>query len=136
LELRAQLIELNPELSKSVHATGVLAAADISRQVSACDVMLQPYQDGVSGRRTSVMTALSHAVPVVTTTGKATENCWTESDAVKLCEVGDVNRLVEAVQSLLADSKLRSSMAISGNKLYRERFDIRQTISALRRPFQ
>jgi len=95
--------------------------------------MLQPYQDGVSGRRTSVMTALSHGVPVVTSAGKATENCWAESDAVKLTKVGDISSMVEAVQCLLADEEMRISMGNSGTRLYRERFDIQQTISALRR---
>jgi glycosyltransferase involved in cell wall biosynthesis len=134
LELRDRLIELHPELSRSVHATGVLSAADISRHVSACDVMLQPYPDGVSGRRTSVMTALSHGVPVVTSAGKATENCWAESDAVKLAKAGDVSSMVEAVQCLLADGRVRKLMVTAGARLYRERFDIQQTISALRRP--
>src|SRR5207244_8988104 len=84
MELRNRVVELHPELSLYVRATGALSTEDISRHVSACDVMLQPYQDGVSGRRTSVMTALAHGVPIVTTQGKATERCWTESQAVKL----------------------------------------------------
>jgi glycosyltransferase involved in cell wall biosynthesis len=133
LELRARLIELRPDLSQSVRATGVISAADVSRHISACDVMLQPYQDGVSGRRTSVMTALSHGVPVVTTAGKATERCWVESEAVKLTKVGDVSSMLEAVQSLLADEGMRNSMGDLGTRLYRERFDIQQTISALHR---
>jgi glycosyltransferase involved in cell wall biosynthesis len=133
LELRHRLIELHPDLSQAVRATGVLSAEGISRHISACDVMLQPYQDGVSGRRTSVMTALSHGVPVVTTAGKATESYWAESDAVKLTKVGDISSMVEAVQCLLADEEMRISMGNSGTRLYRERFDIQQTISALRR---
>ena len=133
MELRDRLNELHPDLSQSVHATGVLSATDISRYVSACDVMLQPYQDGVSGRRTSVMIALSHGVAVVTNSGKATENCWAESQAVKLAKVGDVSSMVEAVQCSLADDELRNSMGNLGARLYRERFDIQQTISALRR---
>ncbi len=132
LELRDRLVELRPEFFQSVHATGALSAGDISRHISACDVMLQPYQDGVSGRRTSVMTALSHGVPVVTTEGKATEHCWTESHAVKLSKVDDAKSIVEAVQCLLGSEGMRRSMANLGTALYRERFDVRQAISALR----
>jgi len=132
-ELRDSLIELRPELSEAVRATGTLSADDISRHISACDVMLQPYQDGVSGRRTSVMTALSHGVPVVTNAGKATESCWAESQAMKLTRVGDVSSMVEAARCLLADEAMRNSMIDLGRKLYRERFSIQQTISALRR---
>ena len=33
-------------------------ADDVSHHVAACDVMLQPYPDGISSRRTSAMVAL------------------------------------------------------------------------------
>jgi glycosyltransferase involved in cell wall biosynthesis len=131
LELRDRLIELHPGLSQSVRATGTLSAEDLSRHISACDVMLQPYQDGVSGRRGSVMAALSHGIPVVTTTGKATEDCWIESGAVKLTEVEDTGAMVEATQHLLANEEARNAMAARALELYRKRFDIRNTISAL-----
>jgi len=51
LELRDRLVKQRPDLSQYVHATGVLSSEDLSRNLSACDVMLQPYQDGISGRR-------------------------------------------------------------------------------------
>jgi glycosyltransferase involved in cell wall biosynthesis len=133
LELRDRVIELHPDLSLSVHGTGVLSAEELSRHVSACDVMLQPYQDGVSGRRTSVMTGLAHGVPVVTNQGKATDSCWVESQAVKLTKADSISDIVEVVRSLLADEEMRNSIGKSGVGFYRERFDIRETVSALRR---
>lgn len=132
LDLRDRLIKRHPDLSQYVRATGVLSAADISRHISACDVMLQPYQDGVSGRRTSVMTALSHGVPVVTTIGKATEMCWVESQAVKLTKVGDVRGMVDTARALLADPSERCRLSAAGRALYRERFDVKRTIAILR----
>src|SRR5262249_14677017 len=60
IELREFLIQGQPQLAEKIYATGELPAVEVSKHVSACDVMLQPYEDGVSGRRTSVMTALSH----------------------------------------------------------------------------
>jgi glycosyltransferase involved in cell wall biosynthesis len=131
-ELREQLILRHPELSHRLYATGMLAAENISRHISACDVMLQPYQDGVSGRRTSVMTALSHGVPVVTTIGRTTEKCWVESQAVKLTKVGDVGRMVDMAMELLADGRERSRLGATGRVLYEERFAVRQTITKLR----
>jgi glycosyltransferase involved in cell wall biosynthesis len=117
-----------------VYATGILSAADVSRHVSACDLMLQPYQDGVSGRRTSVMTALAHGVPVVTNEGKATENCWSNSGAVELTEVGDIGSMIKVVRRLLAEEETRKSLSASGANLYRTRFEIQQIILALREP--
>jgi glycosyltransferase involved in cell wall biosynthesis len=132
LELRDQLIKRHRDLAQNVHGTGVLSAADVSRHIGACDLMLQPYEDGVSGRRTSVMTALSQGVPVVTTAGKATENCWAESQAVKLTKIGDVCSMVEAVQGLLANVAERRRLSLSGRALYDDRFDVKRTVATLR----
>lgn len=132
-ELRDRVVEANKKMANLVHASGMLSAKDLSLHISACDVMLQPYQDGVSGRRTSVMSALAHGVPVITTEGKATESCWAESNAVALTRVGDVHGMVEVVNSLLDDQKRRDSLGNLGQNLYRETFAIEQTISALRR---
>jgi glycosyltransferase involved in cell wall biosynthesis len=132
LELQARLVELHPKLSGSVHATGELSAADVSRHVSACDLMLQPYQDGVSGRRTSVMTALAHGVPVVTTEGKATESCWSEGDSVRLSKADDINHLVKTAKLLLADNDERHRLSLTSRAFYDRRFDLKQTIARLR----
>jgi glycosyltransferase involved in cell wall biosynthesis len=132
LELRNLLIDRHPDLAQQVHATGALSSEDVSRHISACHVMLQPYEDGVSGRRGSVMAALAHGVAVVTTIGKATERCWAESQAVKLAKVGDITGMVEAVKSLLADAAERSRLSIAGRALYDERFDIKRTITRMR----
>jgi glycosyltransferase involved in cell wall biosynthesis len=131
VELCDRLTELHPELSESVHATGMLSATDVSRHISACDVMLQPYQDGVSGRRTSVMTALSHGVPVVTTAGRATESCWAESDAVRLTKVGHINSMVDAVQCLLADDAEARRFGAAGRVLYDHSFDVKRVVKKL-----
>ena len=132
MELRELLVSQRPDLSGRLHATGSLDAEALSRHVSACDVMLQPYQDGVSGRRTSAMTALSHGVPIVTTSGKATEMVWNESGAACLVEVGDLRALMNITSQLLNSVKLRTAKSKQSKSLYFERFDARHTISALR----
>jgi glycosyltransferase involved in cell wall biosynthesis len=134
LELQGQVIEQHPDLAKRVHATGALAADDLSRHIGACNLMLQPYQDGVSGRRGSVMTALAHGMAVVTTQGKATEEVWVNSGAVLLTQVGDITGMVEATLSLLSHEDRRVSMGKLAAALYQDRFDVRHTVSSLRCP--
>ncbi|HEV7476017.1 MAG TPA: glycosyltransferase [Pyrinomonadaceae bacterium] len=131
-ELFDQLVSQQPDLSRQVGATGLLSAADLSRHIRACDVMLQPYQDGVSGRRGSVMAALSHGIPVVTTLGRTTEDCWLESEAVKLTKVGDVTGLVEATSAILNNTPERHQMGAASKEFYRRMFDLSRTVSALR----
>ena len=91
-------------LAGRVSATGTLNASDLSAHIAACDVLLQPYPDGVTSRRTTAMAGLFARVPVVTTQGKLTERFWQEG-AVKLADVGDVNGIVRHVLQLLADSR-------------------------------
>lgn len=130
--MRDELIHNHPALADRVHASGTLAAAELSLHVSACDLMLQPYIDGVSSRRTSTMVALAHGVPVVTTRGKLTESLWSESDAVSLAPVTDLSALVNQAQLLLRDEDERRRMGTDARALYQNRFDVAHAVAALR----
>ena len=130
--MRSRLIHRQPALADRVHATGTLAAGELSLHVSACDVMLQPYIDGVSSRRSSTMVVLAHGVPVVTTRGSLTEPLWIESKAVALAPAEDVFALVEATQRLLPDEAGKSRMRTAAKSLYETQFDLRRTITSLR----
>ena len=133
--MREELIRKCPELSAQSHATGTLAAADLSLHISSCDVMLQPYIDGISSRRTSAMVCLSHGVPLVTTSGRLTEPLWAKSEAVALVAVEETEALVETTITLLSDEASRRRMSVAARALYDERFDVKRTITALREAF-
>jgi glycosyltransferase involved in cell wall biosynthesis len=131
-QMREKLIRNFPELAGQLHATGTLAAAELSLHISACDVMLQPYIDGVSSRRTSLMVGLSHGIPVVTTSGRLTEPLWSESEAVALIPAEDVAALALATIRLLSDETSRRRLSAAARMLYDERFDVKRTIATLR----
>jgi glycosyltransferase involved in cell wall biosynthesis len=130
--VRDELTRRHPELTGRVHATGTLAARCLSLHISACDLLVQPYVDGVSSRRTSTMVGLSHGLPIVTTSGRLTESLWTESEAVILAPIEDVKALVEATHRLLTDEAARRRMSVAAKALYQQRFDVKRTIIALR----
>jgi len=131
-DARARLVLRHSESGARVHAAGTLPADDVSRHIRACAVMLQPYPDGISSRRTSAMTALAHGVPVVTTEGPLTESMWRTADAVALAPVGDADALALMVAALIADPIGRADLAGRGRALYDGQFDLRHTIAALR----
>jgi glycosyltransferase involved in cell wall biosynthesis len=126
-----ELIAAHPALAGRIDAPGPLTADDLSRHVSACDLMVQPYPDGVSSRRTSVMVALAHARPVVTTLGDLSEPLWSEGDVV-LAPVDRPDELAAATVSLLADPARLRDLAARARALYAERFDMRHTVATLR----
>jgi glycosyltransferase involved in cell wall biosynthesis len=122
----------HPSLRDRVHGTGTLADDDVSRHVSACDVMLQPYPDGISTRRTSAMVALTHARPLVTTTGWLTESLWDESGAVVLAPSDDPIALAAATAALVGDADRRARLGGHGAALYDRRFHLRHSLAVLR----
>ena len=128
---RAEILTRDPALASRVHATGALPENAVSAHLSACDVMLQPYPDGISSRRTSAMAALAHGVAVATTTGWLTEPLWGEAGAVALAPADDSEALADAAASLVTSAEAREQLAQRGRALYDARFDLRHTIAAL-----
>lgn len=128
----AELSQRRHDLAGRIHATGTLVAADLSRHLSASDVMIQPYPDGVSTRRGGVMAGISHGLPIVTTNGKLTESLWAESGAVATVPAGDTAALLAMTKQLLANDNDRRRLGDRASRLYQERFDVKHTVAALR----
>jgi glycosyltransferase involved in cell wall biosynthesis len=128
---RGELLERKPECERFVHATGALASEALSSHIAACDLLLQPYPDGVSSRRTSFMAGLSHGKAMVATTGHLSEAFWETTGAVVLAPAGDTAAFVKLVDELCADPARRGRIAQAAGKLYCERFDISRTTAAL-----
>lgn len=113
-------------------ATGRAATRDLSLHLQACDLLIQPYPDGVTTRRTSVMAGLANGRAVVTCEGPLTETVWRETGAVALAP--SLDGLLAAARGLLADPAACSSLEARGLATYASSFDLRHTIDTLRSP--
>jgi glycosyltransferase involved in cell wall biosynthesis len=131
-QFRTRLIEKHPALVGTLQATGPLQPEDLSRYITACDFLIQPYPDGASSRRTSLMAGLAHGKPVVTTAGPGTEPVWEDSRAVRLAPAGDAASFAREFAELSADPSARARMGQAAAQLYRDQFDITHTVAALR----
>lgn len=131
-EFRKHLVTEYAELASRVVAPGQLESGDLSRYLHVCDVMLQPYADGISCRRTSAMAGLAHGRPVVTTSGAATEAFWAESGAAVIVPRDSALELIDATIRLLADEKRRQIVGAAAATLYHERFRLERIVAALR----
>jgi glycosyltransferase involved in cell wall biosynthesis len=127
----AELVRALPWLAGRIHGTGILDDSDVSRHLQACDVMLQPYADGASSRRCSLLAALAHGCPTVTTVGRASETLWRDTPAVAAALAGDRDAFVAAATTLAADAARRARMAAAARALYAERFTIERTAATL-----
>jgi len=131
-EFAAEVRTRSPRLAQRLVATGVLPAREVSVHLQACDVLLQPYVDGVTTRRTTVMAGLAHAIPIVTTSGRDTEPIWRESGAVELAPSADPEGFVRCALALVGDRPRRERLADAGRSLYDAHFALDRTIETLR----
>ena len=64
---RVQALIIAQGIADRVHWTGFTGEAEVSANLLASDIAVLPYRDGVSFRRGSLMAALAHGLPVVST---------------------------------------------------------------------
>jgi glycosyltransferase involved in cell wall biosynthesis len=123
-------------LAGRVHWTGYTSPEEVSANLLAADVVVMPYRDGVSFRRTTFIAALRHGRPVVTThpTTPLPELC--DGDNLLLVPPGDVDGLAAAIGRLGDDPALRDRLSAGAQALGR-RFEwpeiSRRTLDLYRR---
>ena len=115
-----------------VTAPGPLDATSLSHHLQACDLVVQPYPDGASTRRSTLMAALAHGVPAVTTIGRLSEAFWRESDAIAAAPAGDAGALARAAGELIRHPERRRELAAAARATYDARFSLPHVIAALR----
>jgi glycosyltransferase involved in cell wall biosynthesis len=107
-----------------VQSPGRLDADEVSLRLRASDMMLLPLVDGLSTRRTTLMAALAHGVPLFGLRGAKTDRVLVDHpQAVSLTPVHDVGGYVRAAVALAADRERLRRLGESGRRLYVEQFD-------------
>ncbi|HEV7993870.1 MAG TPA: glycosyltransferase family 4 protein [Gemmatimonadaceae bacterium] len=121
-----------PDLASRVVATGGLDPAEVAAHLAACDVLLQPYDDGASARRGSLMAGVALGMPVVSNRGETTSEPWTSERAVLLTESDDPGALAGAVSALLADPDERRALGTAARGMYTRHFTLDRGVALLR----
>jgi glycosyltransferase involved in cell wall biosynthesis len=105
-------------------AEGPLPADEVSRRFAALDVYLAPFVDGVSTRRTTLMTGLQHGVATVGTQGVNTDTMIRKEDgrALLLADVDAAEHFNHHVRRLLADAALRERLGQEARRFYHREF--------------
>jgi hypothetical protein len=129
---RADLLTRHPALAGRMFATGRLDSDQLADAIAQCDMVVQPYPDGISTRRSSAMGVLALGVPVVTNAGAATESIWTTGGVAIANDATPEAIAAKADELLRASRKERTEFGRRGIQLYREMFAIEHTIAKLR----
>jgi glycosyltransferase involved in cell wall biosynthesis len=107
-----------------VSQPGYQSPAALAQRLAATDLFLAPFIDGVSTRRTTVMAALQHGLPIVATDGERTDETLRKSDhAIRLAPVARKDLFVEAALRLALRRDEREGLGAGARQLYTERFD-------------
>lgn len=109
-------------------ATGEVSSSDVSIEIQGCNVMLQPYLDGVTTRRTSIMAALAHGRPVVTNRGPLTESLWEHCGCIALTADASASNLAGAALSLVRDESRCTTMGNVALEFYEATFSIERAV--------
>jgi hypothetical protein len=120
----------HPDLATRIKVTGELDAQALANHLAACDLMVQPFPDGVTARRTSVMASAALGLPIVASRGPFTESIWDEYRAVCLTE-NTTDAWVGAIEGLLADVQTREVLRTNIRRLYRDWFAVERTVAVL-----
>ena len=104
-------------LTERVYWTGFISDARVAAYLHAADMMVMPYQDGVSLRRGTLMAVLANGRPLISTQPTTptpelqhTQSCW-------LIPANDRDALVQAVLTLAGDPQLRSRLGQAAAQL-------------------
>lgn len=102
---------------------GPLDAVELGGWLAAGDLFVAPFSDGVSTRRTTVMAALQHGLPVVTTRGHSTGPLLSDAGAaLELVDATDPLAFSEAVRRLAADGDARRTLGDGGRRFFEQQF--------------
>ncbi len=123
---------LPAEIQANAIVPDVTTPDEIVAQLAACDVVLQPYADGISSRRTSVMASVALGKAVVSHVGAQTEPIWQSAHAAVLARDESTGAYVDAVESVLLDPELGRAVGDKARSVYRVQFSIERTTRTLR----
>jgi len=114
---RVQALIESHDLGQMVYRTGYTDLPEVSANLLAADAVVMPYRDGVSFRRTTLIAALRHGCPVVSTT-PANPAFLPEirpGENMLLAPPCDAAALAQTVARLVNEPELRHKLA-SGSK--------------------
>lgn len=104
-------------LSERVRWTGFTPAAEVSANFFAADMAMLPYRDGASFRRGSLMAAIAHAMPVISTEPAVTIPELRHGENIWLAPVSSSEALADAAARLWQEPALRRQLSQGAREL-------------------
>lgn len=144
-------LEQDLGIASCIVRTGHLSSSETSHTLSSLDLMVLPFRDGASFRRGSLLAAMAHRLPVVTTCVdkndtnntniKNSQNSQevpqlSHRDNCYLVMPDNAGALAEAIETLYAQSVLRSQLGSEAARIVNESFGWSAIATALLEVYQ
>ncbi len=102
--------------------TGTIPHPEVSKLLSASDLLILPFTDGISTRRTSAVTGFQHGIPLLTTRGWQLDSCFVHGENVYVVPVGQQEEFANALLNLAHSPQLRARLRTGARVLYESHF--------------
>ncbi len=126
-----RLKDENSNISSQLETSGELDVKALSAHVQSCDLMVQPYFQGVATNRTSIMVSLAHGKPIVTNFGKNTEFVWGKSSCVVLSPDSDVKKMKTLCDKVIYDTAYRLNLGKKAIQVYDKFFSLNSILDKI-----
>jgi glycosyltransferase involved in cell wall biosynthesis len=130
-EFRRSLAQQYPQAADRIRTTGRLPVAQIGENIQRCNTLLQLYPDGASAARGTLIAALASGVPVVTTSGPATDRVLLDSGAM-LFPDENPQSIRAAIELLQENPALAEEFGARAQRLYEDSFQPSVIVSKIR----
>lgn len=122
-ELGWQILVIGQWPMADLPSTGYLDMAELARALASVDLLLLPYHDGATGRRSTFQAALQIGVPVLTTAPATMPDFPFRDDAFAWVSQEDHSGFVRRARDLARDEGTRVRLSVGARKLYAEVFE-------------
>ncbi len=103
-------------MAEFLHWTGYVDSGEVSRLLAISDICVLPFKDGVSLRRGTLVAALAHGLPVISTRGRNIPEELRHNENIYLVPRNDAESLSAAISELIKDGNLRQCIAGAAGK--------------------
>jgi len=123
------------DLDQRIIFTGYVTLPEVSANLLAADMAVMPYRDGVSFRRTTLIAALQHGLPIISTRPVVELPQIMAGENMCLARPTDINRLTQLVVQVASQPALREQLS-QGAKQLGGQFDWGQIATKTARLYQ
>ena len=128
---REALAKQYPKAADRIKSTGRLRVAEVAAHMRDCDALLQLYPEGASAARGTLIGAMASGVPVVTTSGPATDRLLLDSKAMLFPDASPQS-IREALELLRENPAVAHKLGTAAQRLYLETFQPAVIVSSIR----